>query len=80
MKEPPLLRVEWIDSILVGAGWRDEMPDVEVPIVSVGFKAEQKDGFLFLAGSWNPGEDHAHWSCVIAIPIRAIVKKRRIGH
>ncbi|KKL89973.1 hypothetical protein LCGC14_1909360 [marine sediment metagenome] len=82
MKEPPLLRVEWVDSALIGAQWweTDELNTATAPIVSVGFKVKIEDGMLYLAGSWNPSERHLPWAQVIAIPESAIVKKRRIGH
>ena len=82
MKEPPLLRVEWVDSALLAAQWweTDDLDANTPPIVSVGFRVKAEDGLLYLAGSWNPSERHLPWTQVIAIPERAIVKKRRIGH
>ena len=81
MKEPPLLRVEWVDSDL-WSGWQDA-EDVQAalePIISIGFKVKEEDGFLYLANSWNPNPRRLAWAGVTAIPIRSIVKKRRIGH
>lgn len=77
-----LLRVEWVDSAFLAQRWRDidDTPDLSKPIVSVGFRMKEENGYLFLAGSVNPDEDHLPWGNVVAIPVRAIVKKRRIGH
>ncbi len=82
MKEPPLLRVEWVDSLFLEHRWRDtdDLPDMGLSVISVGYRMKRKDGFLFLAASWNQDEGSVHWANVIAIPERAIVKKRRIGH
>ncbi len=82
MKEPPLLKVEWVDSALIGAQWweTDELKAATPHIISVGFKVKAENGMLYLAGSWNPSERHLPWAQVIAIPERAIVKKRRLGH
>ena len=80
MKEPPLLRVEWVDSALLRNGWMDaeEMKVDGIPIVSVGFKVKEEDGYLFLAGTWNGDETHKDYAQAIEIPVRAIVKKRRL--
>ncbi len=82
MREPPLLRVEWVDCVLLYNRWQDgdEMRTTETPIVSVGFRVKEEGGFLFLASSWQADDEHRHFAQAIAIPIRAIVKKRRIGH
>jgi hypothetical protein len=81
VREPVLLRVEWVDSALIGAQWweTDELDAQTPPIVSVGFKVKVKGGMLYLAGSWNPSERHLPWAQVIAIPEVAIVKKRRVN-
>lgn len=81
MKEPPLLRVEWVDSALIGAQWweTEDLDASTPPIVSVGFRVKAENGLLYLAGSWNPSERHLPWAQVIVIPERAIVKKRRIS-
>ncbi len=81
MKEPVLLRVEWVDSDL-WSGWQDA-EDIQAalePIITVGFKAKEEDGFLYIANSWNPNPRRLMWAGITAIPVRAIVKKRRIGH
>ena len=82
MREPPLLRVEWIDSVLEPSQWldADELHSDNTSIVSVGFRVKEEDGRLFLASTWNPDETHKDYALVISIPIRSIVKKRRIGH
>lgn len=82
MKEPPLLRVEWVDSVFVRNEWIDkhEMKPDDTSIVSVGFRVKEEGGYLFLAATWNPDATHKDYALVIAIPERAIVKKRRIGH
>ena len=80
MREPPLLRVEWVDSVFLENRWRDvsDLPNLEEFMISVGFRMKEQDGFLFLASSLNLADSHL--ANVIAIPIRAIVKKKRIGH
>ena len=81
MKEPPLLRIEWVDSDL-WSGWQDA-EDVQaalLPIITYGLRVKEEDGFLYLANSWNPNPRRSAWAGVTAIPVRAIVKKRRIGH
>ena len=80
MKEPPLLRVEWADSALLQSGWMDaeEMKADDIPIVSVGFRVKEEDDHLFLAGTWSGSETHKDYAQVIEIPVRAIVKKRRL--
>jgi len=82
MKEPPLLRVEWVDSSLLNPGWQEarEMIGADVPNVTVGFRVKEEGGFLYLAASFQAEDTHKPFSQPIAIPIRAIVKKRRIGH
>ena len=82
MKEPVLLRVEWVDSALLGSGWQEPegMTGATIPNVTVGFKVKEENGFLFLAASWQADETHLPFAQPIAIPVRAIVKKRRIGH
>jgi len=77
MREPALLRVEWVDSALIGAQWweTDDLDAQTPPIVSVGFRVKTQDGMLYLAGSWNPSKRHLPWAQVIAIPESAIVKK-----
>ena len=82
MKEPPLLRVEWVDSSLLNPGWQEaeDMTGAAVPNVTVGFKVKEEDGFLYLAASFQAEDTHKPFSQPIAIPVRAIVKKRRIGH
>jgi len=80
MKEPSLLRVEWVDSDL-WSGWQDA--DIQAalkPIISVGFRVKAEDGFLYIANSWNPNPRRLEWAGVTAIPVRAIVKKKRIGN
>jgi hypothetical protein len=81
MKEPPLLRVEWVDSDL-WSGWQDaeDVQAASESIITVGFRVKEEDGFLYLANSWNPNPRRLAWAGVTAIPLRAIVKKRRIGH
>ena len=82
MREPTLLRVEWVDCVLMDNAWT-ELEDIKtarIPIVSVGFKAKEEDGFLYLAATWQGDDDAKPFAQLIAIPIRAIVKKRRIGH
>ncbi len=81
MKEPPLLRVEWIDCSLLSNHWyeSEEMqPGPDMPIVSVGFRVKEENGFLVLAASWQGDDAHKPFAQPIAIPLRAIVKKRRI--
>ncbi len=81
MREPLLLRVEWVDSDL-WSGWQDA-EDIQAAlksIISVGFRVKEEDGFLYIANSWNPNPRRLDFAGVTAIPIRAIVKKRRIGH
>ena len=81
MREPQLLRVEWVDSDL-WFGWQDA-EDIQAalePIISVGFRVKEEDGFLYVANSWNPNPRRLAFAGVTAIPIRAIVKKKRIGH
>ena len=74
-----LLWVEWVDSDL-WTGWQDA-EDVQAaldPIVSVGFKVKEEDGFLYLANSRNPNPRRLAWAGVTAIPVRAIVRKKRL--
>ena len=81
MREPTLLRVEWVDSDL-WVGWQDA-EDVKAAaklIITVGFKVKEEEGFLYVANSWNPNPRRLGWAGVTAIPVRAIVKKKRIGH
>jgi hypothetical protein len=82
MREPILLRVEWVDSVMLGNFWQDadDLTAAESPIVTVGFKVKEKNGYLYLAASWQADDTHRAFAQPIAIPIRAIVKKRRIGH
>ena len=80
MREPPLLRVEWVDSSLLNPGWQEaaEMTGANVPNITVGFRVKEQDGFLNLAASFQPEDTHKPFSQPIAIPIRSIVKKRRV--
>ncbi len=82
MKEPVLLRVEWVDSARLASGWQEveDMEGSDVPNVTVGFRVKEENGFLFLAASWQADDTHKPFAQPIAIPVRAIVKKRRIGH
>ena len=82
MKEPVLLRVEWVDASLLAGGWQEaeEMSGANIPNVDVGFRVKEEDGFLYLAAGFQADDTHKPFSRPIAIPIRAIVKKRRIGH
>ena len=82
MREPTLLRVEWVDASLLASGWQEaeEMTGAPIPNVTVGFEVKEEDGFLFLAASFQADDTHKPFSQPIAIPTRAIVKKRRIGH
>ena len=80
MKEPVLLRVEWVDSE-VWSGWHDDDTKVgSEPIVTYGLKVKEEGGYLYLAHSHNPNPHRYEWAGLVAIPVRAIVKKRRIGH
>jgi hypothetical protein len=81
MKEPPLLRVEWVDAEM-WSGWQDA-EDIQAglePIVTYGFRVKEEDGYLYLAHSHNPNPGRWEWAGLVGIPVRAIVKKRRIGH
>lgn len=80
MKEPSLLRVEWVDASLLPGGWQEaeEMMGAEVPNVTVGFRVKEEGGFLYLAASFQAEDTHKPFSQPIAIPLRAIVKKRRL--
>jgi hypothetical protein len=82
MKEPPLLRVEWVDCSLLGNHWQEpeELKAADAPIISIGFRVKEENGFLYLAASWQGDDTHKPFAQPIAIPVRAIVKKRRIGH
>ena len=82
MKEPVLLRVEWVDASLLAGGWQEaeEMSGANIPNVDVGFRVKEEDGFLYLAAGFQADDTHKPFSRPIAIPVRAIVKKRRIGH
>ena len=82
MREPPLLRVEWVDASLLDSGWQEakEMTGANVPNVNVGFRVKEEDGFLYLAAGFQAEDTHKPFSQPIAIPIRAIVKKERLGH
>ncbi len=77
--KPILLWVEWVDSDL-WSGWQDaeDLRAALIPIISVGFRAKEEDGFLYLANSWNPNPRRMAWAGITAIPVRAIVRKRRI--
>ena len=80
MRKPILLRVEWMDCVLLRNEWADS-DDLEVPntpIVSVGFRVKSEDGFLFLAATWQRNERHLTWAQTIAIPESAILRKRRL--
>lgn len=78
--KPILLRVEWVDATLLENRWQDaaDLEAGEGNITTVGFRVKSEDGYLFLAGSWNPAESHLQWASVMAIPERAIVKKKRL--
>lgn len=82
MREPPLLRVEWVDSVFAKNEWADaeDVKADDSSIVSVGFRVKEEEGYLFLASTWNPDETHKDFALIIEIPLRAIVKKRRLGH
>ncbi|KKL12737.1 hypothetical protein LCGC14_2532740 [marine sediment metagenome] len=82
MREPPLLRVEWIDCVMLENKWQEEEDILasKTLIVSVGFRIKEEDGFLYLGATWQGDPRHIAFAQPIAIPIRAIVKKRRIGH
>jgi len=58
----------------------EDMTGADVPNVTVGFKVKEEDGYLYLAASWQADDTHRAFAQPIAIPVRAIVKKRRIGH
>jgi len=81
MKQPPLLRVEWVDSKLIRNEWQNQgdMQAGGVPIVSVGFRVKEEDGNLYLAASWNGNPDELPFAAPVAIPLRAIVRKCAIG-
>ncbi len=80
MREPPLLRVEWVDSVFAKNEWVDakDLKADDTSIVTVGFRVKEEDGYLFLASTWNPDLTHKDFASIIEIPLRAIVKKRRI--
>ncbi|KKN75212.1 hypothetical protein LCGC14_0382110 [marine sediment metagenome] len=80
MREPILLRVEWVDSSLLTPGWQEaeDMTGAVVPNVTVGFKVKEQDGFLYLAASFQAEDTHKPFAQPVAIPVRAIVKKRPI--
>ncbi|KKL53975.1 hypothetical protein LCGC14_2061800 [marine sediment metagenome] len=82
MKEPPILRVEWTDSSFLYGGWQlvEDMTGADVPNVTVGFRVKEEGGFLYLAASFQAEDMHKPFAQPIAIPVRAIVKKKRIGH
>ena len=71
-----------MDSKLIRNEWQnpEDMQAGLVPMVSVGFKVKEEDGNLYLAGTWNGNPYELPFTQPIAIPIRAIVKKRRIKH
>ncbi len=75
MKEPILLRVEWVDSES-WVGWHEDVTAGE-PLVTYGLRVKEEDGHLYLAHTRN---SESEWAGLIAIPVRSIVKKRRIGH
>lgn len=72
--------MEWLDCILLRNEWvdDDDLGDLASVIVSVGFRVKSEDGFLFLAATWQRDEKHLSWAQTIAIPERAIVRKRRL--
>ncbi len=80
MAKPILLWVEWEDSVLVKNQWCDteDLGVRDEPIVSVGFRVKVENGYLFLAGSWVSDPEHLPWAQTIAIPERAIVRKKRL--
>ncbi len=80
MTEPILLRVEWVDCVLIRNQWMDtdDLDHAGSPIISVGFRVKSENGFLYLAGSWQQDERHLPWAQTIAIPERSIVKKKRL--
>ena len=80
MAEPVLLRVEWVDSSLMASGWQEAegMTGAGIPNVTVGFRGKEEGGFLFLAASWQADDTHKPFAQPIAIPVRSIVKKRRL--
>ncbi len=82
MPKPVLLWVEWVDSSLLINQWADDndLHGTNPPIVSVGFKVKSEDGFLILAASWQRDDTTKRWAQPIAIPERAIVRKRRMPH
>ncbi len=82
MKEPVLLRVEWVDASLLNPGWQEgeEMTGAGTPNVDVGFRVKEEDGLLYLAAGFQADDTHKPFSRPIAIPVQAIVKKRRIGN
>ena len=80
MREPILLRVEWVDASILNGGWQEaeEMTGANVPNVNVGFRVKEEDGFLYLAAGFQAEDTHKPFSLPIAIPVRAIVKKARL--
>jgi len=80
MGEPPLLRVEWVDASLLDSGWQEaqDMTGADVPNVDVGFRVKEEGGILYLAAGFQAEDTHKPFSRPIAIPIRSIVKKRRV--
>ncbi|KKN34497.1 hypothetical protein LCGC14_0792920 [marine sediment metagenome] len=82
MREPPLLRVEWVDSVFAKNEWADakDLTADTKSIVTVGFRVKEEDGYLFLASTFNPDDTHKDFALILEIPVRAIVKKKRIGH
>jgi len=81
MKEPILLRVEWVDASLLNPGWQEaeEMTGADTPNVDVGFRVKEEGGILYLAAGFQADDTHKPFSRPIAIPVRAIVKKRRVN-
>ena len=67
---------------MLPAGWQEaeEMTGAGTPNVDVGFRVKEEDGLLYLAAGFQADDTHKPFSRPIAIPVRAIVKKRRIGH
>ena len=65
---------------MLASGWQEaeEMTGADTPNVTVGFRVKEEGGFLFLAASWQVDDTHKPFAQPIAIPIRSIVKKRRV--
>lgn len=81
-KLPPLVMIEWVDSVLLGAGWRtpEQLEGIAAHSCwSVGFLIKDEKQEKLLAGSVGAyGTEDEELAAMIVIPACSIIKMTEI--